>query len=70
MLTRYIQAAMGRATDEILNDDGSFYGEIPGFQGVWANTAALEPCRAELQSALEDWILVRVADQQSLPIVD
>ena len=37
MLTQYIQAAMRQAKYEILSDDGSFYGEIPGFQGVWAN---------------------------------
>ena len=70
MLTQYIQAAMQQAVYEILSDDGSFYGEIPGFQGVWANAATLEGCREELQSVLEDWILVRVADHLPLPIVD
>ena len=57
MLTRYIQAAMRQAAYEIL-EDGSFYGSIPGFPGLWANEATLEACREELQSALEDWILV------------
>lgn len=70
MLTSYIQAAMHRATYQILSDDGSFYGEIPGFQGVWANASTLENCREELQSALEDWILIRLATRQILPIVD
>ncbi len=70
MLTSYIQAAMHRATYQILSDDGSFYGEIPGFPGVWANALTLENCREELQSALEDWILIRLADRQFLPIVD
>ncbi len=70
MLTSYIQAAMHRATYQILSDDGSFYGEIPGFQGVWANASTLENCREELQSALEDWILIRLANRQFLPIVD
>jgi len=70
MLTNYIQAAMHRATYEILSDDGSYYGEILGFQGVWANAPTLEACREELQSVLEDWILVRVADQLSLPVID
>ncbi|WP_017718174.1 type II toxin-antitoxin system HicB family antitoxin [Kamptonema formosum] len=70
MLTNYIQAAMRKATYEILSDDGSFYGEIPGFQGVWANAPNLEACREELLSALEDWILIRVADHLPLPIVD
>jgi len=32
MLTEYINAAMKQATYEILSD-GTFYGEIPNFQG-------------------------------------
>ena len=70
MLTNYIQAAMRQAKYEILSDDGSFYGEIPDFKGVWANASTLEECREELQSALEDWILVRISDRLPLPIVD
>lgn len=70
MLTNYIQAAMSQAKYEILNDDGSFYGEIPGCQGVWAAAPTLEACRKELQSALEDWLLVRIADHLPLPVVD
>jgi predicted RNase H-like HicB family nuclease len=69
VLIAYIQAAMRQATYELL-EDGTYYGEIPNFHGVWANEAALEACREELQSVLEDWILVRVADHLPLPIVD
>ncbi len=60
---------MHRATYELLGD-GTFYGEIPGFQGVWANAATLEACREELQSALEDWMLVRISDRLPLPVLD
>lgn len=70
MLTQYLQAAMRQATYEVFSDDNSFYGEIPEFQGVWANAPTLESCQEELQSVLEDWILVRVADHLPLPIVD
>ena len=69
MLTKYIQAAMKHAKYEIL-EDGIFYGEIPGFQGVYADTDTLEECRDELQEVLEDWILFRVARNLSLPEVD
>jgi len=48
MLTEYVRAAMRRARYEILEDDGSFYGEIPGFDGVWATADTLEGCREEL----------------------
>jgi predicted RNase H-like HicB family nuclease len=43
VLIAYIQAAMRQATYELL-EDGTYYGEIPNFHGVWANEAALEAC--------------------------
>ena len=60
MLTNYIRAAMRRARYEILSDDGTFYGEIPGFDGVYANADTFEACREELGEVLEEWILFRV----------
>ena len=50
MLTKYIHAAMSKARYEILPDDGTFYGEIAGFNGVWANADTLEACRDELSA--------------------
>lgn len=70
MLTTYIQAAMRRAKYEILADDEGFYGEIPDLQGVWANADTLEACREELQSTLEDWILVGLRMGHPLPVID
>ncbi len=70
MLTTYIRAAMRRAKYEILSDDGTFYGEISGFQGVYANAGMLEACRDEPEEILEGWILLRVSKNLSLPIVD
>jgi predicted RNase H-like HicB family nuclease len=70
MLTPYIAAAMRHATYEILPDDGTYYGEIPGFQGVWANADTLEACRDELQEVLEDWILIGVRLGHTLPVID
>ncbi|OHB90829.1 MAG: hypothetical protein A3E19_06785 [Planctomycetes bacterium RIFCSPHIGHO2_12_FULL_52_36] len=70
MLTEYIIAAMKRARYEILSDDGTFYGEIPGFEGVYANAETLERCREELQEVLEEWILFRVSRNLALPIVE
>ena len=58
MLSQYIQAALRKAKYEILEDDGTFYGEIPEFQGVWANAATLEDCRNELAEVLEEWIFL------------
>jgi predicted RNase H-like HicB family nuclease len=70
MLTSYIKAAMRRAHYEILSDDGSYYGEIHGFAGVYANTDTLEACRDELEEVLEEWTLLLVSRQLDLPIVD
>ena len=70
MLMNYIRAAMHRARYEILLDDGTFYGEIPGFDGVYANADTLEACREELEEVLEEWIIFRVYRNLPLPIVD
>lgn len=70
MLTQYIDAALRKAKYELLSDDGSYYGSIPGFQGVWANAKTLEDCRDELAEVLEEWMLFRVSRKLSLPVVD
>ena len=70
MLIKYIQAALRQAKYEILDDDGSFYGEIPLCNGVYANASTLEECRKQLEEALEEWILIRVYKNLPLPVVD
>ncbi|OGO38801.1 MAG: hypothetical protein A2W35_17395 [Chloroflexi bacterium RBG_16_57_11] len=69
MLTEYIHLAMRLAKYEIL-EDSTFYGEIPGFQGVWANAALLEDCREGLRQALEDWIVLGLRMGHDLPVVE
>ena len=68
MLTSYIHAAMRLAKYEILADH-TYYGEIPGFQGVWANADSLEACRDDLQSVLEDWLILGLRMGHELPVV-
>jgi predicted RNase H-like HicB family nuclease len=70
VLTEYIQAAMKKADYEILPDDGSYYGKIPGFKGVWANAKTLEDCRNELKEVLEDWILISISQHLPLPVIE
>jgi len=70
MLLRYIQSAMRNAKYEILKEDNSFYGEIPGFEGVYANAKNLETCREELEEVLEEWILFRISRNLPLPVVN
>ena len=68
MLLAYIQNTMRLAKYEIL-EDGAYYGEIPGFEGVWAQAGNLEGCREELQSALEDWLILGLRMGHKLPVV-
>lgn len=42
------------------------YGEIDGFEGVYATAMQLEDCRNELRSTLEDWLLLSI--HRNLPI--
>jgi predicted RNase H-like HicB family nuclease len=69
MLSEYICAAMHRATYKLL-DDQTFFGEVPGCEGVWANEDTLEACRDELRSALEDWLLLGVYLHHEIPVLD
>jgi predicted RNase H-like HicB family nuclease len=69
MLTECIHAALHQAKYEILSD-GTFYGEMPGLQGVYANAETLEACRDELKEALEGWIILGLQLGHSLPIIE
>jgi predicted RNase H-like HicB family nuclease len=68
MLTSYIQAALRAARYEIM-EEGAYYGEIPGFEGVWASASTLEECREELRETLEDWLVLGLRLGHSLPVV-
>lgn len=70
MLLEYITKAMTKAHYEIIQDDNSYYGEIPGFDGVFANASDLETCRNELKEVLEEWILLRVSRNLEIPEVE
>jgi len=69
MLTDYIKAAMKQAEFERLQD-GTIYGHLPGFLGVWANARTEAACRRELQEVLEEWMLFRLKHELLLPIVE
>ncbi len=68
MLTKYISAAMNAARYEIM-DDGNYYGEIPPCPGVWASGKTLEKCREELQEVLEEWLILKLKDGDSIPVI-
>jgi len=60
MLAHFLDVAMEMAQYEIIEDDASYWGEIPGLQGVWAKHQTLAGCQRELREALSDWIALRL----------
>jgi len=70
MITEYIEAALARATYEIIQDEEPYYGEIPGLQGVWASGKTLEECRQNLKEVIEGWIIVRLRKGLSVPPIN
>ena len=60
MLSEYIEAAMEKATYEIIDDLEPYYGVVPELMGVWATGKTLEECRRELKEVVEEWIAIRL----------
>ena len=68
MLTEYIDAALGRARYELIEDgETPYYGEVPELPGVWASGRTLEECRRELKDVVEGWILLSVKRSMHIP---
>lgn len=65
MLSEFLENKLKKARYKILSD-GSYFGEIPGARGVWANTKTLENCREELREVLEEWVLLKVRAGESI----
>ena len=68
MLIEYINAAIEKAEYKKL-DDGSWFAEIPGFEGVWANAKSVEECRKELIEVLDEWLILKFKDNDDVPVV-
>lgn len=66
MLREFILKKLREARYKILKDQ-TYFGEIPGIKGVWASAKNLEDCRKELRSSLEDWLLFKVKEGDTIP---
>jgi len=69
MLTEYIKQALEKARYKVL-EDGTWFAEIPGFEGVWANASTVEECRHELTEVLEEWLVLKIRDRDSVPDIE
>ena len=66
MLTAYILQKLSQARYKIL-EDGAYFGEIPGLQGVWSSEKTLEKCRETLREILEEWLILKLQDGDKIP---
>ena len=69
MIIEYCQKAIEKAEYKKLEDD-TWFAEMPGFKGVWSNGKTVEECRRELLTVLEEWIILKLRDGDSIPEVD
>jgi predicted RNase H-like HicB family nuclease len=69
MLASYLDRALELAVYEIIEDEKTYWGEIPGLQGVWARHATLVGCQHDLREALSDWVALRLRLGLPIPII-
>jgi len=69
MLLQYVEAAVKKAQYKRL-EDGSWFVEISGYPGVWANATTIEDCRTELIEVLEEWILLKTRAHENIPVIE
>ncbi len=68
IITGFIENALSRAEYDKL-EDGTFSGRIPKCKGVIAFGKTLRECENELQSTLEDWLLVGLKLGHHIPVL-
>jgi predicted RNase H-like HicB family nuclease len=69
VLSECVTRAMERVSYDKL-EDGTYSGVIPQCRGVVAFSETLRGCEAELQSVLEDWILLGRKLGNDLPVME
>ncbi len=69
MMAEYIHEAIKKATYKDL-DNGMLFAEIPGFAGVWVTGTSVEECRDELIDVLGEWLILKIRDNDPLPVVN
>lgn len=69
MIWEYCHKALEKAEYRKL-EDGTWFAEIPGFDGVWASEKSIERCRSELLSVLEEWLILKLRDRDAIPEID
>lgn len=69
-LSRYEKAVLETAHFEQL-EDGTWYAEIPGCPGVWANSDTQDACLDELREVFKEWLALKLQEgDDDIPVVD
>ena len=68
MFLQYILEMMKLAKYQKL-DDGTCYGYVPRFKGIWANATTKRECGTALREVAEEWILLKVSQKNTLPAI-
>lgn len=69
MLAQHLDLAIEMARYEIIEGGHDYWGEIPGFQGLWARHVTMPGCQRELREALSDWVALRLRLGLEMPEV-
>ena len=65
MLSTYIESKLKEAKYEKLKDS-TYYGEIRGLRGLWANAKTLKKCKEEMREVLEEWLVIKIQHKKFL----
>lgn len=70
LFERYLRAVEKKVAARQL-PDGTWFAEIEGFSGVWANNEALPDCLTVLRDVLIDWLLLKIEhEDRDIPVVE
>ncbi len=66
----YFDGAIARCGLE-KTEDGVWFAEIPGFDGLWAQGATRAEATEELRNALAGWLVLKIKDGDGdIPVID
>src|SRR4051812_20670910 len=69
-VAEYARLAVREATLD-RRDDGSWFAEIPRFEGVWASEASAKETLDALEEVVFDWAVLKIQhEDRDLPIVE
>jgi predicted RNase H-like HicB family nuclease len=66
MLNEYMEQAMALTQIEKM-EDGRYFASIPHFKGLWADGDSPKACLTQLRSALDDWLVIALREDEELP---